>query len=70
MLYEVITASIVQIALGGTISNFKIGRVAGAGSIGMAEHQNVSTGPHSVNQIALVRVGVHYGNGHQSYNFV
>ena len=47
-------AAIIQVALGGTISDSKIGRIAGTGCERMPNHQNVTTGFYSFYHFSIV----------------
>jgi hypothetical protein len=55
---RLIASPIIQVALGGAISDSKIDWIAGAGGKGVTYHQNVTAGLHSFDHIRLVCLDV------------
>jgi hypothetical protein len=51
---RLLSAAIIQVALGGTVSDSKIGRIAGAGCERVTYHQNVAAGLHFFNHSSLI----------------
>jgi hypothetical protein len=47
----------IQVALGGTVPNLKIGRIAGARRKRVADHQNVAAGSHPFDQFSRICIG-------------